>query len=179
LARETVGARQQPKKSQSQVNEVVSKICHLWRFAFPIEPKALFSQAFRLTFRAAGKSADESAIRFYDPPISDLVGGIMGNGLNGLSCCNRARPADVELLGEYPANEIRSDKSACWHFLYQRRHGRWTRQEHFARAPKKTYALPGDVDDGVFFGLHIGIRLRLFVVQTARLYIRVVLFSLS
>jgi hypothetical protein len=71
------------------------------------------SQAFRLTLGAAGKPVHKPSVRFHDSPIGDFGAGIMGDGLKGFLGCNRACPADIELLRELPAEEIGRDEPAC------------------------------------------------------------------
>jgi hypothetical protein len=59
------------------------------------------------------------------------------------------------LLGEFLANEIGRDEFARRDLLYQRCYGGWTRQQHFARAAKKSQAVVGNLDDGVVFRFHV------------------------
>ena len=60
---------------ESQANETFSEVFYFRYFPFPIEREALFSQAFRLIIRAAGKLNDECSTHFDNPPISNLVAG--------------------------------------------------------------------------------------------------------
>ena len=49
-----------PSRTQeSQANETFSEVFYFRYFPFPIEREALFSKAFHLTIRAAGKLIDE------------------------------------------------------------------------------------------------------------------------
>jgi hypothetical protein len=143
------------RTQESQANETFSEVFYFRYFPFPIEREALFSQAFRLTIRAAGKLIDESSTHFDNPPISNLVAGVMGNRLKGFLGRYGARPPDVELLGKFLAKEISRDEFVRRDLFYQSCDGRWTRQQHFACTAEKSYAVLGNVDEGIFFGLHI------------------------
>ena len=55
----TVLHADQSRTQKSQANETFSEVFYFRYFPFPVEREALFSQAFRLTIRAAGKLIDE------------------------------------------------------------------------------------------------------------------------
>jgi hypothetical protein len=57
------------------------EIFYLWHFPFSIHGKAFFFQKGRLCFYTTGESAKQPSGSFYDPPIGDFSGAVMGNRL--------------------------------------------------------------------------------------------------